>query len=175
MAQSGPLLLLSRGSQVERFAAGLARSSEVSAHFAQADRCDGVRYYHAVRGSGRLTQALEVKQAMFKFPIALSIFVALLLVAFNVHAGQTVAPPSLQKTIWGVFPQGRCGKSINLKVLSSERTSDSKVEGGKLVAGEVREMWQATTCDTRKHVRYLFRLAPDKNGELTIIGFERAP
>jgi hypothetical protein len=90
-------------------------------------------------------------------------------------AGQTVAPPSLQKAIWGVFPQSQCGKSINLKVLSSERTPESKAERGKLVSGEIQETWQATTCDTRKQVRYLFRLAPDNNGTLEIIGFERLP
>jgi hypothetical protein len=32
--------------------------------FVQADRCDGLRYYQAVRGSGRLTQALAVARNM---------------------------------------------------------------------------------------------------------------
>ena len=112
---------------------------------------------------------------MFKKLVAVIAPVILLFSAAVMGAQQTVASPSLQKTIWGIFPQGQCGKSINLKVLSSERTPDSKVEGGKLISGEVRETWQATTCDTRKQIRYLFRLAPGKNGELDVIGFERQP
>jgi len=90
------------------------------------------------------------------------------------YAGQTAAPPSLQRTIWGVFPQSnKCGKSINLKVLSSEHTPDARFEGNNMVAGEIHEVWQATTCETRTPIRYLFRLAPDKKGALEIIGFER--
>ena len=90
------------------------------------------------------------------------------------YAAQTAAPPSLQRTIWGVFPQSpKCGKSINLKVLSSERTPDARSEGSNMVAGEIHEVWQATTCETRTPIRYLFRLAPDKHGALEVIGFER--
>jgi L-amino acid N-acyltransferase YncA len=33
----------------------------------QADRCDGLRYYHAVRGSSRLTQALAVMEKLVQF------------------------------------------------------------------------------------------------------------
>jgi hypothetical protein len=93
----------------------------------------------------------------------------------SAQAAQTAASPELQKTILGVFPQSqKCGKSTGLKILSSEQTPDAKVEAGALVSGEIREVWQATTCDTRAQVRYLFRLAPGKDGTLQVVGFERA-
>ena len=111
---------------------------------------------------------------MSKFPAVFFSFVAFLL-CNSAFAVQTAAPPELQKTILGVFPQSsKCGKSTNLKVLSSAQTPDTKVEGGVLVAGEIREVWQASTCDSHMQVRYLFRLAPGKNGELQVIGFERS-
>lgn len=89
-------------------------------------------------------------------------------------AAQTVASPKLQKTMLGLFPQSqKCGESVGLKVLSSDQSPDAKVENGNLVAGEIREVWQATTCDSRTQVRYMFRFAPGTNGELKIVGFER--
>jgi len=111
---------------------------------------------------------------MAKFVVASIAFLALLHVG-NAFAVQTAASPDLQKTILGVFPQSqKCGKSTNLKVLSSEQAPGTKVEAGALVTGEIREVWQATSCDTHTQVRYLFRLGPGKNGSLQIIGFERA-
>jgi len=80
------------------------------------------------------------------------------------HASQTAASPEVQQTILGVFPQAKCGKSVNAKVLSSKKGSD----------GEIEELWQASTCDTHAQVRYLFRLAPGKTGALEVVGFERA-
>jgi hypothetical protein len=80
------------------------------------------------------------------------------------HASQTAAPPELQQTILGVFPQAKCGKSVNLKVLSSKAASN----------GEIEELWQASTCDTHTQIRYLIRLAPGKSGTLEVIGFERS-
>jgi hypothetical protein len=80
-------------------------------------------------------------------------------------ASQTAAPPELQQTIIGVFPQSaKCGKSVNPKVLSSKQTP----------SGEIEELWQASTCDTHAQIRYLFRLAPGKAGALEVVGFERA-
>lgn len=81
------------------------------------------------------------------------------------HASQTAAPPELQKTILGVFPKStKCGNSVHPKVLSSRKNSSDEIE----------ELWQASTCDTRKRIRYLIRLAPSKTGTLEIVGFERS-
>ena len=112
---------------------------------------------------------------MYKIGVLSFVSLALLLQSASTFALQTAAPPDLQDTILGVFPQSpKCGKSVNAKVLSSQQTADAKVEGGVLIAGEIRELWQATTCDSHMQIRYMFRLAPGKNGQLQIIGFERA-
>jgi len=88
-----------------------------------------------------------------------------LLAAPGAFASQTAAPPELQQTIIGIFPQSvKCGKSVNSKVLSSKQTP----------GGEIEELWQASTCDTHTQIRYLFRLAPGKTGALEVVGFERA-
>jgi len=88
----------------------------------------------------------------------------------NAIAVESAAPPDLQKTILKVFPQSpKCGLSTNLKVISSK-----PAEGATERAGEIRELWQATTCDSHSQVRYLFRLAPADNGQLEVVGFERA-
>ena len=80
-------------------------------------------------------------------------------------ASQSAAPPELQQTILGVFPQSaKCGKSVNPKVLSNKTAAN----------GEIEELWQASACDTRAKIRYLFRLAPGKDGALEVVGFERA-
>jgi hypothetical protein len=90
-------------------------------------------------------------------------FVALAVPRAN--ASQTVAPPDLQQTILGIFPQSaKCGKSVSPKVLSSKKGE----------SGEIEELWQVSTCDTHAQIRYLIRLAPGKSGALEVIGFERA-
>ena len=110
---------------------------------------------------------------MRKFFVIFFSSVALLLCG-SAFAAQTGVSPELQKTILNVFPQSKkCGKSTNLRVISYSPTPDAKIESGVLVAGEIVEIWRASTCDTHTEVRYLFRLGPGKNDELQVIRFER--
>ena len=87
---------------------------------------------------------------------------------------QTVAPPKAQEDIFHVLNmQASCKAALSHpKVLSSEVQPGAVIEGRKLVSGEVREVWQATPCGHRSPLRYLFRLTPDKDGEVHVFGFE---
>lgn len=85
----------------------------------------------------------------------------------------TVAPPPLQEKVLAVF-RANCGGDVNARVRSSRAGRDAKTENGKLVSGEVAEVWQTDACGKSGRVRYLFRFGPKTNGELGIVGFERA-
>jgi hypothetical protein len=110
---------------------------------------------------------------MFKILVTSVTSLALVCIANAAPSVKTAAPPPLQQKILNVFPQEGCGRSINLTLLSTEPAPNSKVEKGKLVSGEIRETWEATTCETHKLVRYLFRLAPNKKGDLEIKASEK--
>lgn len=88
---------------------------------------------------------------------------------------QTAAPPAVQKEIQDFLAmigrsQYQCAKPSKPRVISSEISQGAVIESGKLISGQVTEIWTARMCGAK--AKYRFTIAPDASGELKLSGFE---